>query len=116
MILLDNIIGMLLLFTGLVFMIIGSVGILRLPDFFTRTYAASKVDTVGIVIALIGIAFIGQGRVEGDKALLAAFLIMLTNPVAAHALAKAAYASGITPWKKKKAGTGDGPVSPEEKE
>lgn len=102
MILIDNIIGALFLFTGLIFMIVGSIGILRLPDFFTRTHATSKVDTVGIVITLIGIAFIGQGRVEGDKALLAALLIMLTNPVAAHALAKAAYAAGITPWKKEK--------------
>lgn len=114
MILIDNIIGSLLLFTGLIFMIVGSIGILRLPDFFTRTHAASKVDTVGIVIALIGIAFIGQGRVEGDKALLAAFLIMLTNPVAAHALAKAAYVAGITPWKKGKSGEDSGPESQKE--
>lgn len=100
MILLDNIIGSLLLLVGLTFMIVGSIGILRLPDFFTRTHAASKVDTVGIVIALVGIAFIGQWRVDADKALLAAILIMLTNPVAAHALAKAAFVAGITPWKK----------------
>jgi multicomponent Na+:H+ antiporter subunit G len=85
-------------------MIVGSFGLLRLPDFFARTHAASKVDTVGIVIALIGIAFLGQGRVDADKALLAAFLIMLTNPVSAHALAKAAYSSGHKPWQRKEPG------------
>lgn len=104
MILIDNVIGILLLLAGLGFMIVGSLGILVLPDFFARTHAASKVDTVGIVVALIGIAFLGQGRVDGDKALLAAFLVMLTNPVSAHALAKAAYASGLTPWRRE--GTG----------
>jgi multicomponent Na+:H+ antiporter subunit G len=104
-----NTVGLILLFFGLVIMIIGSVGILQLPDFFTRTHAASKVDTVGIVIALIGIAFLGHGSIEGDKALLAAFLIMLTNPVSAHALAKAAYDSGLTPWRKDKAAPGTEP-------
>ena len=97
-------IGLILLFVGLAVMIIGSIGILRLPDFYTRTHAASKVDTVGIVIALLGIAFMGQGGLEGTKALLAAFLIMLTNPVSAHALAKAAYASGLAPWRKEDSG------------
>jgi multicomponent Na+:H+ antiporter subunit G len=106
-----NVVGLILLFAGLTIMIIGSVGILQLPDFFTRTHASSKVDTVGIVVALIGIAFIGHGSIEGDKALLAAFLIMLTNPVSAHALAKAAYAAGLVPWQKEKAGN---PQKPEE--
>ncbi|HKJ90521.1 MAG TPA: monovalent cation/H(+) antiporter subunit G [Oceanipulchritudo sp.] len=100
MILLEDIIGSLLIFIGLFFMIVGSFGLLLLPDFFARTHAASKVDTVGIVVALIGISFLGQGWFEADKALLAAFLIMLTNPVSAHALAKAAYRAGHKPWTK----------------
>ena len=100
MILLEDVIGSLLVLIGLFFMIVGSFGLLLLPDFFARTHAASKVDTVGIVVALIGISFLGQGWVEADKALLAAFLIMLTNPVSAHALAKAAYRAGHKPWTK----------------
>jgi multicomponent Na+:H+ antiporter subunit G len=112
MTLIDNIIGSILILTGLFFMIVGSFGLLRLPDFFARTHAASKVDTVGIVIALIGIAFLGQGRVDADKALLAAFLIMLTNPVSAHALAKAAYNSGHKPWQRKEPGRNTGSPSP----
>ncbi|MGC9451275.1 MAG: monovalent cation/H(+) antiporter subunit G [Oceanipulchritudo sp.] len=104
MTLVDNIIGSLLILVGLFFMLVGSFGLLRLPDFFTRTHAASKVDTVGIVIALLGVIFLGQGRVDADKAILAAFLIMLTNPVSAHALARAAYSAGHKPWKKGDAG------------
>ncbi len=80
---------------GLTLMIIGSIGLLRLPDFFARTHAASKVDTVGIVVA-----FLGHDRIDAAKALVAAFLIMLTNPVAAHMLARAAYKTGLRPWKK----------------
>lgn len=99
----DGIIGSLLIFIGLFFMIVGSFGLLRLPDFFSRTHAASKVDTVGIVIALGGIAFLGKGHLDAHKALLAAFLIMLTNPVSAHALAKAAYRAGHKPWQKETA-------------
>jgi multicomponent Na+:H+ antiporter subunit G len=101
--LIGTIMGIALLLAGLGLMIVGSLGSRLLPDFFSRTHAASKVDTVGIVVALIGIAFLGEGGVEGTKALLAAFLIMLTNPVSAHALAKAAFASGLEPWRRETA-------------
>lgn len=106
MTLFENIIGSILILIGLFFMIVGSFGLLRLPDFFSRTHAASKVDTVGIVIALIGISFLGRGWVDADKALLAAFLIMLTNPVSAHALARAAFSAGHKPWKMATSGKG----------
>ncbi|MFO7724418.1 MAG: monovalent cation/H(+) antiporter subunit G [Oceanipulchritudo sp.] len=108
MIPINEIIGSLLILVGLFFMIVGSFGLLRLPDFFARTHAASKVDTVGIVIALIGIAFLGKGHLDAHKALLAAFLIMLTNPVSAHALAKAAHEAGHKPWKKESASENSG--------
>lgn len=100
MTLIESIIGYGMILLGLGLMITGGIGLLRLPDFFSRTHAASKVDTVGIVIALLGIIFLGQERIDSGKALIAALLIMLTNPVAAHMLARAAYASGLKPWKK----------------
>jgi monovalent cation/proton antiporter MnhG/PhaG subunit len=98
--LIENIIGAGMILFGLTLMIIGSIGLLRLPDFFARTHAASKVDTVGIVVAILGITFLGHDRIDAAKALVAAFLIMLTNPVAAHMLARAAYKTGLRPWKK----------------
>lgn len=100
MTLIENIIGYGMILLGLGLMITGGIGLLRLPDFFSRTHAASKVDTVGIVIALLGITFLGQERIDSGKALIAALLIMLTNPVAAHLLARAAYTSGLKPWRK----------------
>ncbi len=96
----QNIVGIVLVATGLVFMLIGSIGIVRLPDFFTRTHAASKVDTVGVMVVLIGVAVLEGLTLTSGKVLLAAFILMLTNPVAAHALARAAYLRGLKPWRK----------------
>lgn len=91
-------IGLFLVVAGLVFIIIGSVGIVRLPDFFSRTHAASKVDTVGVSVVALGIACIEGFTLVGLKVLLIALFVMLTNPVAAHALARAAIRSGVKPW------------------
>lgn len=102
-----SIIGVLLLFFGLILMTAGSIGLIRFPDFYTRTHAASKVDTVGSVVSLLGIALIAGTEVDAAKALMAAIVIMLTNPVAAHFLARAAYRSGLRPWK-----AGDKPSQP----
>jgi multicomponent Na+:H+ antiporter subunit G len=91
--------GLLLILTGLAFMAVGSLGIVRLPDFFSRAHAASKVDTVGIAVVLLGIAIIEGLTLSGGKVLIAALFVMLTNPVAAHALARAALFQGHRPWR-----------------
>lgn len=91
-------IGLFLVAIGLLFIIIGSIGIVRLPDFFSRTHAASKVDTVGVVIVALGIACIEGFTFNGLKVLLIGLFVTLTNPVASHALARAAIRSGLKPW------------------
>ncbi len=101
--LVQDIIGLALVLLGLVFMALGSLGIVRLPDFFSRTHAASKVDTVGIVVVLFGIAVLEGFTLDAGKVLVAAVFIMLTNPVAAHALARAALKQGIKPWRRNQA-------------
>lgn len=93
-----DVIGLFLVTAGLIFIIIGSVGIVRLPDFFSRTHAASKVDTVGVTVVALGVACLEGFTLVGLKILLVAFFVMLTNPVAAHALARAAFFSGLKPW------------------
>lgn len=90
--------GYLVILVGLFFMLIGSLGIIRLPDFFARTHAASMVDTVGIGIVILGIAIIQGLHYNSIKVLIAGVFLMLTNPVAAHALARAAYQAGLRPW------------------
>ena len=91
--------GLVLILTGLAFMALGSLGIVRLPDFFSRAHAASKVDTVGIAVVLLGVAIIEGFTLSGGKVLVAALFVMLTNPVAAHALARAALVQGHKPWR-----------------
>lgn len=96
----QTIAGTLLMLTGLAFMLMGSIGLVRLPDFFARTHAASKVDTVGIVVLLLGIAVLEGVTLNSGKLLVAVLFLMLTNPVAAHALTRAALRGGIRPWRR----------------
>jgi multicomponent Na+:H+ antiporter subunit G len=102
--------GLCVILAGLGFMAVGSVGIVRLPDFFSRTHAASKVDTVGIVVVLLGVALLEGFSLNAGKVLVAAGFVMLTNPVAAHALARAALFHGIKPWRR----PGSAPAKPGE--
>lgn len=94
----NEMLGTVLVLVGLLAMLVGSIGLVRLPDFFARTHAASKVDTVGVLLALIGIATISGANLDTVKVLLAGLFVMLTNPVAAHALGRAAWMSGLRPW------------------
>lgn len=105
-----QVLGFLLIAMGISFMLLGSIGVLRLPDFFSRTHAASKVDTVGIVVVVTGIAALEGFTLTAGKVLLAALFILLTNPVSTHALARAALHKGIKPWRRPKTGTAQLPV------
>lgn len=87
------------LVVGSLFVIVGGVGLLRLPDFFTRIHAASVTDTVGSWMILIGLMFQTElGLITAKLALVLVFLI-ITSPLASHALAKAAYLHGLVPWR-----------------
>jgi multicomponent Na+:H+ antiporter subunit G len=78
---------------GAFFLLVGSIGLLRLPDMFTRMHAATKCTTLGAMCTLIGVALIMQGSVA-VKAVLIIIFIVLGNPTSAHAIARAAYRSG----------------------
>lgn len=107
---LQTVAGFLLILVGLFFMLMGSIGIVRLPDFFSRTHAASKVDTAGITVVLIGVAVLSGFTLTGGKVLLAVVFLMFTNPASIHALARAALREGLRPWRR-----GEQPVIPPEK-
>src|SRR5690606_14224820 len=92
--------GVLLILAGLIFMLLGSIGLVRLPDFFSRTHAASKVDTAGIIMVLLGVAVFSGFTLTTCKVLLGVLFVMLTNPAAVHALARAALHAGLRPWQK----------------
>lgn len=89
------------LLVGIFFVITGTVGLLRLPDFYNRIHAPTKATTLGVSSIILGavIHFYGVLPDAGFKELLAIVFIFLTAPVGAHMLAKAAYHSKIALWK-----------------
>jgi multicomponent Na+:H+ antiporter subunit G len=91
-------ISVFLITLGIFFMFVGSVGILRLPDFYSRTHTISKGDTLGIFMVIIGL-IVYEGFTQSSlKLLLIVFFIALSNPVGSHALAKAAFTKGLKPF------------------
>jgi len=83
---------------GLLFDLMGTIGLVRLPDVYNRVQAATKCVTLGTCMILIGL-LVGHGfDALGMKALLAAVFILLTSPVGAHAIARAAHLSGVRLW------------------
>jgi multicomponent Na+:H+ antiporter subunit G len=93
-----NIFTILLVVAGAFFMLIGSVGVIRLPDFYTRSHATGKSDTLGIMLVLGGLAFYEGLSITGIKLILVIMFVALANPVGAHALVRAAFFFGIKPW------------------
>ena len=84
---------------GLVFSLSGAVGIVRMPDLYTRIQCSSKTITMGALPALVALV-VGEGVVTSyaSRALIVAALLLIVNPAASHALARAAYKSGVPMW------------------
>lgn len=76
---------------------VGTVGVLRFPDFYTRLHAASITDTSGAMLILIGMAFLAPGWLIVMKLLAIFVFVLLTSPTASHALANAAHTAGLQP-------------------
>ena len=78
----------------------GALGILRMPDVYSRIQCSSKTITMGALPALIALV-VGEGPISsyGGRALLVAALLLVVNPAASHALARAAYKTGVPMWR-----------------
>lgn len=87
-----------LLVLGLLFILAGVLGVLRLPDFYTRLHAMGKCDTLGVTLVLLALAIYAGASLVTVKVLLLSVFIALANPVATHALGRAAIKSGLEPW------------------
>ncbi|MGV3651782.1 MAG: monovalent cation/H(+) antiporter subunit G [Devosia sp.] len=79
------------------FVLLATIGILRLPDLYTRMHAASKAGAIGSGLLLIAIALVAQDLGVTIRALFGLVFIVLTTPVSAHLLARAAYRVGLRP-------------------
>ena len=93
-----DVVALILVIAGAFFLLAGSIGVVRLPDFYTRTHAVGKTDTLGLVLAVIGIAVHEGPSLTGVKLVAVVVFVALTNPVGTHALVRSAYVSGLRPW------------------
>ena len=90
-------IGAVLLLVGALFVLLASIGVLRLPDLYTRMHAASKAGVVGAGFILLAIALVSFDAAVALRALIAIFFLVLTTPVSAHLLARAAQRTRYKP-------------------
>jgi len=84
-----------LLAAGGLFCVVGAVGMLRMPDFFTRAHASSVIETLGAGLILAGLALQSGLTLASAKLLVLAMLILFASPTATHALCKAARERGV---------------------
>jgi multicomponent Na+:H+ antiporter subunit G len=85
------------IFSGAFFMLVAALGVYRLPDLYLRMAATSKAATLGAALMIVGMAiyFLDVGVIA--RAIATVTFLFLTAPIAAHALGRAAYVSGVRP-------------------
>ncbi len=90
-----------LVLAGTFFLTISTVGLLRLPDFYARTHAVGKSETLGSILLLSGLAVLNGLDLNTVKILFIIVFMLIANPTATHAISQAALHSGLSPWTRK---------------
>lgn len=80
------------LFGGLFFFLVGTLGIIRFPEVFTRAHSASKCDTLGTILCLSSLVVLEGLSMVSLKIILILIFVWIANPTATHLIAKAEYA------------------------
>jgi len=93
----SEVIAALLILIGTFFSFLSAIGLIRLPDVYTRSHAASKSSTLGVLCTLVGtfLYFLITDGYFSIRLLLGIFFVFLTAPVAAHMICRAAYRSNV---------------------
>ncbi len=91
------VLGAALCLVGGILAIIGTVGILRFPDVYTRLHAASVTDTGAATIAIVGMMLLAPTWIVAFKLFVIWVFLFLTGPTSSHALANAAHVAGLEP-------------------
>jgi multicomponent Na+:H+ antiporter subunit G len=87
-----------LVLLGSLFALVGAIGLVRLPDVYARSHAASKAGTIGSGLAMLAIAVSAPEIYVATRAIAGLLFFLLTAPVAAHLLMRAAYIAGYPMW------------------
>ncbi|MEW5727427.1 MAG: monovalent cation/H(+) antiporter subunit G [Pseudomonadota bacterium] len=88
---------------GSVFILVGTLGLLRLPDVFTRLHGAGMTDTLGAGLLVAGMLMQTTDWLVAAKLVLILVFLAFTSPMTSHALARAALHAGLQPWTRDKA-------------
>lgn len=117
-----DIIVIVMIVLGLFFYFAGSVGVIRFPDFYSRLHPAGMMDSMGLLLVMLGLAIhVATGVATGDpkhiesndilsaaKIVLIVVFVYITSPTATHAIVDAGVRAGLGPWTKKKSEESDG--------
>ncbi len=96
----NEIVTTVLLGLGCVISLTGSLGLLRMPDFYTRLHTAGKTDSLGQFLILLGLVFVTPDVLTQIKLVVVAMILMIAAPTATHAITKAAHLHDLRPWTK----------------
>jgi multicomponent Na+:H+ antiporter subunit G len=82
---------------GCIFVVVGSLGLVRFPDFYSRMHAAGVTDTLGAWLIILGLLLQSPTALVAIKLLIIALFVFFTSPTATHAIANAAFTAGEKP-------------------
>ena len=92
--------GAVFMVVGLFFLLAAAIGMIRLPDVYTRSHAVSLTDSVGAFFLLIGLGMYHGLTTDALRIFLVLLILYLLNPVITHATVRAALRAGVKPWGK----------------
>lgn len=97
---LSEIIATIFLAIGFFFIAASAIGVVRLPDFYSRLHASGMGETLGLLLSFIGLAIYEGPTLTAIKLIIICLLVFLANPIGTHILGRAAYKSGHKEWTK----------------
>lgn len=97
-----TVVAIILMLGGAFFLMVSCIGLIRLPDFYTRNHAVGKAETLGTILTLLGLIFYSGLAITSLKVLLILLFVGIANPTATHALLKAAFTTGLEPWTRRR--------------
>lgn len=102
-----DLLATLVLWGGVFFMAVTAIGLLRLPDFYTRAHAVSKTETLGIGLIILGLILHEGFSLVSVKLALVLLFAFLANPLATHLLTRSALRSSVPMWTRENEGSVD---------
>ncbi|MEE2997792.1 MAG: monovalent cation/H(+) antiporter subunit G [Pseudomonadota bacterium] len=92
-----SILSWICLIGGSFFILVGAIGMLRMPDLYTRSHAAGITDTMGAILIIVGLMFQAGATLVTVKLIFILIFLLFTSPAASHALNNTAWSNGLRP-------------------